>query len=94
MQHFSATLAGSHSPHDQSNSLSLAILFLLNCIRHAPRAVAHQELQVVRVQLSATPHRAKPQRLFTTVGTFERLSFPFWLPFFSQHGRDVAMRFP
>lgn len=31
----------------------------LNCIRHAPRTVAHRELQVVRVQLSATPHRAK-----------------------------------
>ena len=57
MQQFSTTLAGSHSPHDQSNSLSLFLSPIpspLNCIRHAPRTVACEELQFVCIELTAS----------------------------------------
>lgn len=56
MQQFSTTLAGSHSPHDQSNSLSLSALFPLNCMRHAPRTVAREELQFECGKQSAVVH--------------------------------------
>lgn len=56
MQQFSTTLAGSHSPHDQSNSLSLSALAPRNCMRHAPRTVAREELQFEGGKLSAVVH--------------------------------------